>query len=80
MRHRSGFRIGLWSIAAALAAAPGVAAGHGMIPMDTPVERLIANLTKFVQAHPDDAEGFYRLGRVHTMALETQTEFVPFPH
>jgi hypothetical protein len=50
--------------------------GHGLMPVDAPVARLVANLTEFVKEHPDDPDGYYRLGRVHTLALETGTGFV----
>jgi hypothetical protein len=53
-----------------------VANGHGAIPHDVPVDRLVANLTKYIEEHPEDPEGYYRLGRVHTLALETKSEFV----
>jgi hypothetical protein len=41
-----------------------------------PLDRVVANLDKFLKDHPDDAEAHYRLGRAHTMALETKTESV----
>jgi hypothetical protein len=47
-----------------------------MVSKDVPVARLVANLTQYIKEHPDDAEGYYRLGRVHTMALETKLESV----
>lgn len=52
------------------------ALAHGIIPRDVPVDRLVANLTQYIKENPNDAEGYYRLGRVHTLALETKTEFV----
>jgi hypothetical protein len=64
------------AIGVAMLIAPAMALAHGSIPGDVPVNRLVANLTKYIQAHPNDAEGYYRLGRVHTLALETKTEFV----
>lgn len=33
-----------------------------------PVERLVANLDRFVKEHPEDAGGHYTLGRVHSLA------------
>ena len=33
-----------------------------------PIDRLLANLTAHVEDHPDDAEGHYVLGRVHSLA------------
>lgn len=50
---------------------------HGEVPLDTPVERLVKNLGKFLAEHPNDADGHYRLGRVHMLALSTKTEVVP---
>lgn len=51
-------------------------AGHGALPTDVPVDRLVTNLTRYIEAHPDDPSGYYRLGRVHTLALETKSGFV----
>ncbi len=36
-----------------------------------PVDRLVQNLTAFTEEHPDDAEGWYALGRIHSMAYVT---------
>lgn len=55
-----------------IAAAPP----HGTLPSDTPVERLVTNLGRYVKEHPEDPDGWYRLGRVHTLALETKLETV----
>ena len=49
---------------------------HGIVPRDVPVDRLVENLTQYSKENPNDAEGYYRLGRVHTLALETKSEFV----
>lgn len=68
---------GAWLTAAVLLIGRTCAHGHGSIPTDVPVDRLVTNLTKYVQEHPDDADGYYRLGRVHTLALETRSGFVP---
>jgi hypothetical protein len=39
-------------------------------PMDSvPVDRLITNAGKYVKAHPQDSEGFYLLGRLHSLAF-----------
>ena len=55
--------------------------GHGVVPRDAPVDRLIANLQAYIKEHPNEALGYYRLGRVHVLALESQSEFVPvFDH
>jgi hypothetical protein len=39
-----------------------------------PVERLIKNVTTYIAAHPDDAQGFYILGRIHSRAFAENTE------
>ncbi len=73
-------RTRFFACSAAIIAAMGVAhlcLGHGMIPQATPVDRLVANLTQYIKEHPDDPVGYYRLGRVHTLALETKSGFVP---
>src|SRR5262245_21124681 len=57
-------------------AASRMAAAHGTIPRTVPVDRLIANLTQYIKDHPNDPEGYYRLGRVHMLALETKSELV----
>jgi hypothetical protein len=54
----------------------GSALGHGILPRDVPVARLRQTLTQYIKENPNDAEGYYRLGRVHTLALETKLEFV----
>ncbi len=49
-----------------------------MIPPDTPVpiDRLVDNLTLFVQGHPEDPHGYYLLGRVHALgAVDTHRSF-----
>ncbi len=67
-----------WLVAACGACAcAGVAHGHGMMPRDAPVERLIVNIGEQLKAHPDDAEWLYRLGRVHMLALERKSNFIP---
>lgn len=64
------------AVVAALLIATKSVCAHGMIPHDVPVDRLIANLAQYIKDHPDDPEGYYRLGRVHTLALERKMEFV----
>jgi hypothetical protein len=39
-----------------------------------PVERLIANVGKFVEKNPKDAQGHYTLGRIHSLAFVRGTE------
>ncbi len=38
-------------------------------PKNVPVDRLITNITKYVTENPDDAQGHYILGRVHSLAF-----------
>src|SRR5262249_680861 len=39
------------------------------MPTEVPVGRLVTNLPSYTREHPDDAEGFYLLGRVHGLAF-----------
>jgi hypothetical protein len=41
-----------------------------------PVERLVQNLSRFVQENPKDAEGYYVLGRIHSLAFAREAESV----
>ncbi len=36
---------------------------------DVPVSRLISNVGAYVRVHPNDAQGYYVLGRVHSLAF-----------
>ncbi len=38
-------------------------------PSTAPIERIVANNTAFVKAHPENAEGFYALARTHYLAF-----------
>lgn len=57
----------------------GVAAGplattaiaHGMLPWDTPIDRLVTNLDARLEMSPADPELHYILGRLHALAFET---------
>jgi hypothetical protein len=44
---------------------------------DEPVDRLVANITKYVMLHPKDANGCYTLGRVHSLAFSRAKDRVP---
>ena len=46
------------------------ARGHGMIPRDAPIERIVQNLKARIAEHPDDAEAYYALGRAHALVFE----------
>ena len=45
-------------------------------PQPVPVDRLVNNITAYVQAHPKDAEGHYQLGRVHYLAFAYKSPVV----
>ncbi len=47
------------------------AQGDFMGPEPVSLRRLVDNLSAFIEEHPDDAAGYYALGRVHSMAFVT---------
>lgn len=46
-----------------------IADGRFAMPQYIPVERLIENATAYVQQEPNDASGYYTLGRIHYLAF-----------
>jgi hypothetical protein len=44
--------------------------GHFAPPTNAPVERLLSNVGAYVKSHPQDANGYYTLGRIHYLAFE----------
>jgi hypothetical protein len=36
---------------------------------DVPVARLVKNVSQYIKKHPKDAEGYYTLARVHSIAF-----------
>ncbi|MBI1370928.1 MAG: hypothetical protein GC162_20025 [Planctomycetes bacterium] len=46
-------------------------------PTDAPVDRIVKNATAYVTEHPDDASGYYVLGRTHYLAWTTKSGAVP---
>jgi hypothetical protein len=51
-----------------------------MRPEWVPVDRLLRNTSRYVEAHPSDAAGYYALGRLHYLAFTMKIELVPsFP-
>jgi len=36
---------------------------------NAPVQRLVFNVEAYVETHPEDANGYYRLGRIHYLAF-----------
>lgn len=52
-----------------LAVASVPAAAIFVPPPDVPVDRLIRNVTAYIQANPTDPEGYYTLGRINSLAF-----------
>lgn len=48
---------------------PDTAEARFSRPKDVPVERLVKNLGAYVEAHPTDPNGWYVLGRIHSLAM-----------
>lgn len=69
MRTKRSMRAAL-TLLAVVGCAAGMAAGHGMIPRDTPIDRIISNVQERVKEHPNDAHAYYILGRAHALAFE----------
>jgi hypothetical protein len=42
--------------------------------VDVPVERLLTNARSYIKQHPRDAQGFYVLGRLHSLAYAHETD------
>lgn len=47
----------------------GIAAGRWAMPSYVPAERLIENAAAYVHEHPDDADAYYTLARIHYLAF-----------
>jgi hypothetical protein len=41
--------------------------------VDVPVERLVTNVANYIKQHPQDAQGHYVLGRLHSLAYAHET-------
>src|ERR1041384_7012305 len=65
------------SAVAALLISCGVAFAEFMSIQDTPIERLVSNLTSKTKVSPEDANAWYALGRVHSMAFTRSEDHVP---
>ncbi len=60
------------AVAAALAlVAPAAWGMWAILPEQVPVDRLLKNANRYIEAHPKDARGYYVLGRLHSMAFAT---------
>ncbi len=44
---------------------------------DAPVDRVVRNLSAYTQEHPDDADGWYALGRAHSLAFSRKVDQIP---
>lgn len=63
-----------------LAAAAATAAhAKPVMPTDAPVERLLTNVEAYVKVHPDDANGWFTLGRLHYFAFAAPRGTVAVP-
>ncbi len=48
-----------------------------MLPERAPVDRIIKNAEAYIAEHPDDAEGYYILGRAHYLAWTLKSQMIP---
>jgi hypothetical protein len=46
------------------------------MPPDVPVDRLIKNVGAYIKEHPDDADGYYTLGRINSLAFSVKSTVV----
>jgi hypothetical protein len=71
-------RIGMLAVAMILAVAAFVTSttqGMWRQPTDAPAARLLKNVAAYIKTHPRDANGYYILGRLHSLlfAIDTKT-------
>ncbi len=60
------------AIAAVIALVPAAARGMwALLPQNVPVDRLLKNANRYIQEHPKEAQGYYVVGRLHSMAFAT---------
>jgi len=71
MRYRSAIALLLLLVSA------GPARGMFMLPERAPVDRIIKNAEAYIAEHPDDAEGYYVLGRAHYLAWTLKSQMIP---
>ena len=55
------------------------ATGHAMFmqPGPIPLERIATNTRTYIEAHPDDAAGYYTLGRIYYLGFVNQAALIP---
>jgi hypothetical protein len=74
------------SIAVVIALIPQESSAHFVMPTDAPVDRLVKNLESYIAEHPDEAQAYYSLARVHSLAYALKSrslrafEGMPIPH
>ena len=53
--------------------------GHAMFmqPGPIPLERIATNTRTYIEAHPDDAAGYYTLGRIYYLGFVNQAALIP---
>ena len=61
---------------AIIVASASTAHARFMFPDPVPADRLVENLSKHLDAHPDDIEARYTLGRVHYLAFSMNLDHV----
>ncbi len=60
----------------AVAHAGACASAMWMPPSNVPVARAERNLSKYIKEHPKDAQGYYVLGRIHSLAFYSRSRTV----
>ncbi len=54
--------------------APAARGKWAVIPYEVPVDRLLKNANRYIQEHPKESQGYYVLGRLHSMAFATAAD------
>ena len=73
---RGWWRVGVAALMIGAAGVAGTALGHGAIPASVPIERIIENIARRLEADPNDAHAHYVLGRSHALVYETGNKSV----
>jgi hypothetical protein len=47
-----------------------------VMPVEVPVERLLSNTNQYIQKNPRDAQGYYVLGRIHSLAFAKDSKTI----
>lgn len=62
---------------AALLLCPGMVHAMFMQPHPIPLERVAKNTQAYIEQHPEEAEGYYTLGRIYYLGFINRALFVP---